>query len=61
MKNKFHSFLQKAKQKYCAIRPFLLCVFFWQLFVTLFWFTTCNLLLLFVVGFVVLTNLFLLL
>ena len=59
MKKWFNSRVVWLKNGYSKLNGYFCCIFWWQLFITLFWFSFANLILLVIACMVWLTSLFL--
>lgn len=56
MKDKISKVFAQIKNNPHLIKTVLLSIFFWQLFITLFWFSGSNLILLLIIGFINFNN-----
>ena len=59
MQNWFRKTLINLRSTFKGFLKYLLCIFIWQLFLTVFFFCGTNLIILIIVGVILLTNLFL--
>lgn len=59
MKNWLQKSLIQMKSTFKGMLKYLACIFIWQLFLTIFFFSGTNLVILIIVGIILLTNIFL--